>query len=116
MVTTAPMTRLKGSAMPLHERAQPVLRVIAAGMAVVFACTAAPMVLVAMDESTWATAGVGLRTEALWAAAVCVAGAGRRRCVRMEGRALVCEARWPGCVAYSCSARLTDPFLYGADV
>lgn len=57
------MTQRPGSAMPLHERAEPAFRVIAAGMAVVFACTAAVMVSVAMDESTWATARVGSRGE-----------------------------------------------------
>ena len=93
------MTRRQRSAMPLHERAEPALRLIAAGMAVVFASTAVVMVLVAMDESTWAAAAVGSRSEGLWAAAACIAGAAFGVVYAWKGgrwiRGLLRRAAWP---------------------
>ena len=60
---------------PLRDRLEPTARVIAAGMAVLFAAAAFIMLVVAVDPSAWATAGVTSRSEALWAALASVAAA-----------------------------------------
>jgi hypothetical protein len=60
---------------PLRDRLEPTARLIAAGTAVLFAAAAVGMLLVAVDPSAWAAAGVSSRSEALWASLAAVAAA-----------------------------------------
>ena len=66
------MTR-DASGRPLRQRADPAIRAIAAAMAAVLAFSALLMVLVGLDEASWAVAGVGSRSDALWGAAAFIA-------------------------------------------
>jgi hypothetical protein len=60
---------------PLRDRLEPIARVVAAGMAALFAAAAVSMLLVAMHPSAWAAADVSSRSEALWASLAAVAAA-----------------------------------------
>lgn len=81
--------------MPLHERAEPLFRVVAGAMAAVFASLAVLMVLVALDGST----GAGTRGGEWWAAGACAAAAAYGAAYAWKGgrwlRGLLGRAAWP---------------------
>lgn len=89
------MEQAERGTMPLHERAEPVFRVVAGAMAAVFASIAVLLVLAALDGPVEGVSG----GDVWWQVLVCVGGASYGAVYAWKGgswiRALLGRAAWP---------------------
>lgn len=81
------------------DRADGAARIIAGGMAAIFALSALLILLMALDGAHVGTSGEGTPSESLWAAAACAAGAAFGLLYAWKGgawmRGLLGLAAWP---------------------